>query len=91
MTTIINYGINSQGNHNKNTINNHIDFDSITNELYILKNHCNENIEFLIEASKQKKHNILLKGLKSLKKETIDIIIHLGLSSLTLLIKKLFS
>lgn len=86
MENFVNNGIISIGNNNNNTIN-HMNYQTLLEELYILKDATNCDIDQLIEACKQKNSDKLLKGLKALSKETIHIIKELGLAFLVKMIE----
>ncbi len=92
MTTIINNGIFSNGN--GNTIfcssNSSNIYNSIQNELAILEQYTDEDLHILKEACERKNSSLLQRGLKALKKETLDLIITLGLQTIQNLIKNLF-
>lgn len=86
MENFVNNGIISIGNNNNNAIN-HMNYQTLLEELYILKDATNCDIDQLIEACKQKNSDKFLKGLKALSKETIHIIKELGLAFLVKMIE----
>lgn len=86
MENFVNNGIISIGNNNNNTIN-HINYQVLLEELYILKDATNCDIDQLIEACKQKNSDKFFKGLKVLSKEAIHIIKELGLAFLVKMIE----
>lgn len=85
---IINNGIISNGDFNTNTINEKIFSKDLENELNILSQYSTEEIKDMILAYEKKDANKFLQLLKSLGRDTINLIKKLGLKTLEMLIEK---
>lgn len=85
---IINNGIISSGDFNTNTINEKIFSKDLENELNILSQYSTEEIKDMILAYEKKDANKFLQLLKSLGRDTINLIKKLGLKTLEMLIEK---
>ncbi len=86
---INNSGIINNGNNNVNIIDNSIDYNMIINELNILKDYSSENINIGLEYAKRKDTVGLKKFLKTLQKDSIELIKKLSLTALEKLIEKI--
>ena len=83
-----NSGIINIGNNNKNIINKEINYNQLIYELKVLSNYTSEDLSKLLKASEEKDTNKLIKLLRGLKKDSIQLIKRLGLFTLEKLIEK---